>query len=129
MEVQNVVKSDLFLGIIVVQQRLHLLVDFLGLCGFFLAYGICHTFVVAHGRPRLLAVGGVGLQYEVQLFDVWFGDLVRGMVDDIIDTTEMVDGFHDVVDARVLRPKNQYFCKNRTKFMPTKSLLFPVFCM
>ena len=37
----------------------------------------------------------------MQLFDMRFGDFVGGVVDDIVDATEVVDGLHNVVDARV----------------------------
>ena len=39
----------------------------------------------------------------MQLLDVCFGDLVGGMLDDIINATEMVDGLHDIIDARIFR--------------------------
>ena len=39
----------------------------------------------------------------MQLLDMRLGNLVCGMVDDIIDATEVVDGLHDVINARVLR--------------------------
>ena len=38
----------------------------------------------------------------MQLFYMGFGYLVHGMVDDIVDATEMINSLHDVIHGGVL---------------------------
>ena len=44
-----------------------------------------------------MTVGGIHLQYGMELFYVSFRYLVHCMIDDIVDATEMIDCLHNVI--------------------------------
>ena len=74
---------------------------FFWLCSLFTTHFICQPFVIAHSKPIFLAVGGVCLQQPMQLLDMSLCYLLCGMVDNIVDTTEMIDSLQNIVDASV----------------------------
>lgn len=102
-KIKDVIKFNGFEGVIAVKQGFDLLVYLVGRHGFLPADLVGQTLVVTHRKPRLLAVGGVRLQQQVQLFDVGFRDFVGGVVDDVVDAAEVVYRFQNVVNARVFR--------------------------
>ena len=55
------------------------------------------SFVCSYREPVLPAVGCSGLQDSVQLSDKSFCKRPSGVVDYVIDATEMIDGLHNVV--------------------------------
>lgn len=69
---------------------------------FFTTHLVRKPLVVANSKPRLAADRSVCLEYCVQMLYVWFCYLVRCMLNDIVDTTEMIDGLHDVIHRRAL---------------------------
>ena len=74
MKVQNIVKRHLFDGIVFGSQGFHTFVDISGQHRFFSTHLIGESFVVTYSKPRLLTVGSVGLEYSVQLLDVYSKD-------------------------------------------------------
>lgn len=83
-------------------QGFHTFVHLFRLYRFFTTHLVRKPFVVANSKPRLAAVRSVCLEYCVQMLYVWFCYLVRCMLNDIVDTTEMIDGLHDVIHRRAL---------------------------
>ena len=102
MVVQDIVELHLLDGIVFLAQGLHTFVDITGLHRFLSTHLIGKPFVVAYGKPRFVTVGGIRLEYCVQLLDVRFRYLVHCMVNDIVNTTEMIDGLHDVIHGCAL---------------------------
>ena len=62
---------------------------------------VCQTLVIAYCKPRFPAVGCVGFQYQMQLFYMCFCDFFGSVVDNVIDTTEMVYSLHYIVNVGV----------------------------
>ena len=66
------------------------------------AYLVGKALVIAYCEPKFAAVGGVGFEHRVELLDMRLGDLVCCMIDDIIDTTEVIDCLHNIIYRGVL---------------------------
>lgn len=88
-----------FRGLVVVglEQGFHLGVHLLGRAGFSSAHFIGQAFVVAHVEPVFAVVGGPGLENSMEFLDQGLRQFIFGVVDDIVDTAEVVGGFYDVV--------------------------------
>ena len=62
------------------------------------AADLVRLFLVVHDRePRFPAVGGPGFQNPVKLLDERFGQLFTAVLDDEVNTAEVVGRFDDVV--------------------------------
>ena len=61
-KIKNVVERDVFVCVVFGKQRFHSFMHVVRLYGFFSANFVCQPLVVAHGKPRLLAVGCVVFQ-------------------------------------------------------------------
>ena len=101
MEIQDVIKRHLFERIIIRKQSFHVAVNVFGCNRFLFANFVGKVFVIADSEPIFAAIGGVSLEDSVQLLDMRFGNLIRCMVDDIINTAEVVHRFHDIIDGSV----------------------------
>ena len=102
MEVDDVLQRLLLLGIVGCEEGLHTGVNFLRRAGGFASYLIGEFLVVAHVEPRLPAVRRAGLEDTMQLLYKGFREFFFRPVDDEIDATEVVGGFHDVVHVDAL---------------------------
>ena len=102
MEIQYIVKLHILDGIVFGSQGFHTFVHLFRLYRFFTTHLVRKPLVVANSKPRLAADRSVCLEYCVQMLYVWFCYLVRCMLNDIVDTTEMIDGLHDVIHRRAL---------------------------
>ena len=100
-EVQNIIEPHLLERVIIGKQSFHVAVNIFGCNRLLFAYLVGKAFVLAHFEPRFAAVGGIRFQNGVQSFDMCLGDFIRRVVDDIVDTTEVVHRFHDIIDGRV----------------------------
>ena len=71
---------------------------------------IRQALVVAHYKPIFFAIGSACLQNQVQLLDEAFRQLIFSMVDDIIDTTEVVHCFYDIIHVDSLISDSNGVC-------------------
>ena len=102
MEIQYIVKLHIFECIVFGNQGFHTCVHLFGLYRFSSTYLIGEPFVVSHGKPIFMTVGSIHLKDSVQLFNVCFCYLVHGMINDIVDATEMIDSLHDIIHRHTL---------------------------
>lgn len=101
-EVQYVVERYLFQRVVFCNQCLHTLVYLFRFRRCLTFHLVWQQFVFAHGKPIFLAVGGVGLQQLVQLFNVRLGDTVGGVVNNIVNAAEVVYRLDNIVDSGIL---------------------------
>ena len=71
--------------------------DLLGRAGFATSDFVGKALVVAHIKPILPTTGGAGLQEPVDFLDKGFRESVFGVVNDVVDTAEVVSGLHNVI--------------------------------
>ena len=98
-EAENVVERVHCAGVVVAQKALDLFADVFGQGRLPSAHFVRQALVVADGEPIPRGVGGACLEYAVQFFDHPFGQGFLRVVDDVVDGTEVVLGFYDVVDS------------------------------
>ena len=72
-------------------------VHFFRRAGFVAAHLVGEPFVIAHGKPLFLFVGGTCFQDGVQPLDKWFRQPCFCQIDDEVYAAEVVDCLHDVV--------------------------------
>ena len=102
MKVQYVIEGHLFSGVIVGKQSFHSSMNLFGCNCFLFSHFVGKSLVVAYGKPLFATVGGVVFEDSVQCLDMRLGDLIRRVVNDIIDTAEVVHRLHDIIDGGVL---------------------------
>ena len=71
--------------------------DLLGRAGFATSDFVWKALVVAYVEPVLPAIRGAGLQDPVEFLDDGFRSPVFSVVNDVVDTAEVVDGLHNVI--------------------------------
>ena len=97
MEIDNVFQRLLPIAIIVAYQSLHLLVNIFWRTCFLSSHLVRQPLVVANCEPVFLAIRRSRLQQQVKLLNETFRQRFLSMVDDIVDQTEVVYGFNDII--------------------------------
>ena len=97
MEIDNVFQRLLPFVIIVAYQSLHLLVNIFWRTRFLSSHLVCQPLVVANSKPVFLAIRRSRLQQQVKLLNETFRQRFFCMVDDLVDYTEVIYGFNDII--------------------------------
>ena len=100
-KVQYIIERHLLERVIAGKQGFHVAVNILGCDRLLFAYLVGKAFIIAYFEPRFEAVGGIRFQDGVQCFDMCLGNFIHRVINDIVDTTEVVHRFHDIIDGRV----------------------------
>ena len=101
MKIQEVVKC-LFLGRVVGEQEFfHPALDLIGACRKHIPDGIWQFFVFPHGEPCLPRVRCAVFEGAMQFLDERLRDRPMCILDDEIDTFEMICRFYDVVHTHI----------------------------
>ena len=102
-EVKNIVERFLLLAIVFAKERLHLAMHLLGRTGFHTTHLIGQTLVVANGKPILSAIRCARFEQLMNLLDHILGKSLLCMIDDEIDTAEVVYSFKDIIHVNSVR--------------------------
>ena len=57
-----------------------------------------------------MTVGSIRLKNRVKLLDVSLGNLVHGMIDDIVDSTEVIDSLNNIIYRCILGGNAKSVC-------------------
>ena len=102
-EVKNIVERLLLLAIVFAKERLHLAMHLIGRTGFHTTHLIGQTLVVANGKPILSAIRCARLEQLMNLLDHILGKSLLCMIDDEINTAEVVYSFKDIIHVNSVR--------------------------
>ena len=97
MEVDDVLKRVLLDGVIFSQQIPQLAVNVGRCCCFHTTHLIGQSLIIPHGEPSLTGIGRTGLEYQMQLLNQRFGQLCPCLLNDQVDTPEVVSRLNDIV--------------------------------
>ena len=97
MKVQNILEGLFFLSIVFRQQCFHPIANFFRKGGIHAANFIWQFLIITNSKPIFSGITGSILQNQVKFLDEFLGQRCFGVLNNHVDTTEMVRRFNHII--------------------------------